>query len=205
MKKIFSHEKLILKTTVMRTAISKNESIKGAVKGEANAAHGLRDLFEVGLKDIYWVEKVLTKTLPKMVKNASSPELVTSLKNQLNETQEHVSRLEKIFEVTGVQATAKKCEAMDGILKETNNLIKQTDLGVVRDAGMIAAGQKVKHYEIATYGTLHAYAKTLGENKAANLLALSLDEEKKTDALLTGIAISHINKQAHKADAITNT
>ena len=205
MKKIFSHEKLILKTTVMRTAISKNESIKGAVKGEANAVHGLRDLFEVGLKDIYWAEKVLTKTLPKMVKNASSPELVTSLKNQLNETQEHVSRLEKIFEVTGVQATAKKCEAMDGILKETNNLIKQTDLGVVRDAGMIAAGQKVKHYEIATYGTLHAYAKTLGENKAANLLALSLDEEKKTDALLTGIAMSHINKQAHKADAITNT
>ena len=205
MKKIFSHEKLILKTTVMRTAISKNESIKGAVKGEANAVHGLRDLFEVGLKDIYWAEKVLTKTLPKMVKNASSPELVTSLKNQLNETQEHVSRLEKIFEVTVVQATAKKCEAMDGILKETNNLIKQTDLGVVRDAGMIAAGQKVKHYEIATYGTLHAYAKTLGENKAANLLALSLDEEKKTDALLTGIAMSHINKQAHKADAITNT
>ena len=205
MKKIFSHEKLILKTTVMRTAISNNESIKGAVKGEANAVHGLRDLFEVGLKDIYWAEKVLTKTLPKMVKNASSPELVTSLKNQLNETQEHVSRLEKIFEVTVVQATAKKCEAMDGILKETNNLIKQTDLGVVRDAGMIAAGQKVKHYEIATYGTLHAYAKTLGENKAANLLALSLDEEKKTDALLTGIAMSHINKQAHKADAITNT
>ena len=205
MKKIFSHEKLILKTTVMRTAISKNESIKGTVKAETYAAHGLRDLFEVGLKDIYWAEKVLTKTLPKMVKNASSPELVTSLKNQLNETQEHVSRLEKIFEVTGVEATAKKCEAMDGILKETNNLIKQTDLGVVRDAGMIAAGQKVKHYEIATYGTLHAYAKTLGENKAANLLALSLDEEKKTDALLTGIAMSHINKQAHKADAITNT
>jgi ferritin-like metal-binding protein YciE len=200
-----SHEKLILKTTVMRTAISKNESIKGAVRGEMNAAHGLRDLFEVGLKDIYWAEKVLTKTLPRMMKNASSPELVNSLKNQLNETQEHVSRLEKIFEVTGVEATAKKCEAMGGILKETNSLIKQTDLGVVRDAGIIAADQKVKHYEIATYGTLHAYAKTLGENKAANLLAMSLDEEKKTDAALTGIAMSHINNQAHKADAITNT
>ena len=189
----------------MRTAISKNESIKGTVKAETYAAHGLRDLFEVGLKDIYWAEKVLTKTLPKMVKNASSPELVTSLKNQLNETQEHVSRLEKIFEVTGVEATAKKCEAMGGILKETNSLIKQTDLGVVRDAGIIAADQKVKHYEIATYGTLHAYAKTLGESKAASLLAMSLKKKKKTDAVLTGIAMSHINKQAHKADAITNT
>ena len=183
----------------------KSTSAKKTAQPSSMQSSQLMKLFETELKDIYWAEKVLTKTLPKMVKNASSPELVTSLKNQLNETQEHVSRLEKIFEVTGVQATAKKCEAMDGILKETNNLIKQTDLGVVRDAGMIAAGQKVKHYEIATYGTLHAYAKTLGENKAANLLALSLDEEKKTDALLTGIAMSHINKQAHKADAITNT
>ncbi len=205
MKVQISHEKLILKTTVMRTAISKNESIKGAVQKETNAAHGLRDLFEVGLKDIYWAEKVLTKTLPRMMKNASSPELVNSLKNQLSQTQEHVTRLEKIFEATGVESTAKKCEAMGGILKETNSLIKQTDLGVVRDAGIIAADQKVKHYEIATYGTLHAYAKTLGEKKAANLLAMSLDEEKKTDAALTGIAMSHINNQAHKADAIMNT
>jgi ferritin-like metal-binding protein YciE len=187
----------------MRTEMGKNENSKEAV--QANAAHGLRDLFEVGLKDIYWTEKVLTKTLPKMMKNASSPELVNSLKNQLNETQEHVSRLEKIFEATGVEATAKKCEAMGGILKETNSLMRQTDIGVVRDAGIIAADQKVKHYEIATYGTLHAFAKTLGEDKVANLLAMSLDEEKKTDAVLTGIALAAINNQAHRANAITNT
>ena len=187
----------------MKTEMGKNENSKGAA--QANAAHGLRDLFEVGLKDIYWTEKVLTKTLPKMMKNASSPELVNSLKNQLNETQEHVSRLEKIFEATGVEATAKKCEAMGGILKETNILMRQTDIGVVRDAGIIAADQKVKHYEIATYGTLHAFAKTLGEDKAANLLAMCLDEEKKTDAVLTGIALRAINNQAHRANAITNT
>lgn len=187
----------------MRTQISKNENSKGAV--QANATHGLRDLFEVGLKDIYWAEKVLTKTLPKMMKNASSPELVNSLKTQLSETQEHVTRLEKIFEATGVEATAIKCEAMGGILKETNSLIRKTDIGVVRDAGIIAADQKVKHYEIATYGTLHAFAKTLGEDKVANLLAMSLDEEKKTDAALTGIALNAINSQAHRADAITNT
>jgi ferritin-like metal-binding protein YciE len=189
----------------MRTETSKNEPFKGAVQAKTNAAHGLRDLFEVGLKDIYWAEKVLTKTLPKMVKNASSPELVNSLKNQLSETHEHVSRLEKIFEVTGIEPTAKKCDAMQGILKETNNLIKDTDIGMVRDAGIIAADQKVKHYEIATYGTLHAFAKTIGENKAAELLAMNLHEEKKTDAVLTGIAMSAINRAAFKADAITNT
>ncbi|MFV5699833.1 ferritin-like domain-containing protein [Flavobacterium sp. ZT3R17] len=189
----------------MRPESSKNEPFKGAVQAKSNAAHGLRDLFEVGLKDIYWAEKVLTKTLPKMVKNASSPELVNSLKNQLSETQEHVSRLEKIFEVTGIAPTAKKCDAMQGILKETNGLIRETDIGMVRDAGLIAADQKVKHYEIATYGTLHAFAKTLGENKAAELLAMNLNEEKKTDAALTGIALSAVNRQAFKADAITNT
>ena len=102
----------------MRTESSKNDPFKGAVQAKSNAAHGLRDLFEVGLKDIYWAEKVLTKTLPKMVKNASSPELVNSLKNQLSETQEHVSRLEKIFEVTGIAPTAKKCDAMEGLIKE---------------------------------------------------------------------------------------
>ena len=189
----------------MRTVINKNEAANRIVPAQKNAAHGLRDLFEVGLKDIYWAEKVLTKTLPKMVKNASSPELVNSLKNQLSETHEHVSRLEKIFETTGIAPIAKKCDAMQGILKETNGLIKETDIGAVRDAGLIAADQKVKHYEITTYGTLHAFAKTLGEEKAANLLAMNLDEEKKMDAALTGIALSFINNQAFRADTMTNT
>lgn len=85
-----------------------------------------------------------------------------------------------------------------------DGLIKETDIGVVRNAGIIAAEQKVKHYEIATYGTLHAFAKTLGENKAANLLTMTLDKKKKTDATLSGITISTINKQACKADTITN-
>lgn len=188
----------------MRTESSKNEDVKGAMQAKSNAAHGLRDLFEGGLKDIYWAEKVLTKTLPKMVKNASSPELVSSLKSQLNESKEHISRLEQVFEVTGMKPTSKKWDAMQGILKEADGLINETDIGVVRDAGIIAAEQKVKHYEIATYGTLHAFAKTLGENKAANLLAMTLDDKKKTDAALTGIAMSTINKQACKADAVTN-
>lgn len=186
----------------MAPTSKKHEESKAPSKVKANAAHGLRDLFEVGLKDIYNAEKILSKTLPNMVKNATTPELVNTLKNHLTETNEHVSRLEKIFEVTGIKAIAKKCDAMEGILKESDDFIKKTDAGVVRDASIIASEQKVKHYEIATYGTLHAYAKTLGENKAANLLAMTLDEEKKADATLTGIAMTSINPKAFRADSI---
>lgn len=177
----------------------KQENDKEVVKAKANAAQGLRELFEVGLKDIYSAEKVLSKSLPKMVKNASSPELVSALKNHLTETEHQVIRLEKIFEVTGIKPSANKSEAMEGLIKESNVLMEGTNVGNVRDAGIIAAGQKVKHYEIATYGTLHAFAKTLGENKVAEMLAMTLNEEKKTDAALTGIALSAINKQAATA------
>jgi ferritin-like metal-binding protein YciE len=175
-----------------------------ASKSTKNAALGLRDLFEVGLKDIYYAEKILSKTLPKMAKNASTPELVTTLNKHLTETKEHISRLEKIFEVTGIKPIAKKCDAMEGIIKESDNMIKKTDEGIVRDASLIASEQKIKHYEIATYGTLHAFAKTMGENKAASLLAMTLDEEKKADALLTKLAMASINNKAFKADALTN-
>jgi len=163
---------------------------------EAKTTENLRGLFEDGLRDIYWAEKVLTKTLPKMAKSASTPELANALKNHLNETEEQVSRLEKIFKTIGIEPTAKKNNSIEGLLKESNAIMDETKSGAVRDAGIIAAGQKVKHYEIASYGTLHAFAKTLGEDKAANLLALTLDEEKKTDAQLTGIALNSINKPA---------
>jgi ferritin-like metal-binding protein YciE len=182
----------------------KQDASKATPQGKATAAHGLRDLFEVGLKDIYYAEQILSKKLPDLMKKASTPELVKTLKNHLTETNEHVSRLEKIFEVTGIKPAAKKCDAMEGILKESDDLIRNTDVGVVRDASIIASEQKVKHYEIATYGTLHAFAKILGEIKAANLLAISLEQEKKADAALTGIAITSINPKAFKADDIIN-
>jgi ferritin-like metal-binding protein YciE len=184
----------------MGTINKKNEAPKMAT----NPAHGLRDLFEVGLKDIYYAEKVMSLNIPKMMENASDPELKTTLRNQLKETHEHVSKLEKIFESTGIEAKGQKCDAMEGILKESDNMINKTDMGVVRDASIIAAEQKMKHYEIATYGTLHAFAKTLGENKAANLLEKILNDEKKADADLSGIAMANINKSAFRADAITN-
>jgi ferritin-like metal-binding protein YciE len=188
----------------MGTAYNGEEESRGFAQAKTDTAYGLRDLFEVGLKDIYWAEKVMTKTLPKMMENASSPELVNTLQNHLNEAEGHVARLEEIFKSSGIKPVAKKCEAMAGIIKESNGMIAETKAGVVRDAGIIAAEQKMKHYEIATYGTLHAYAKTLGEKKVANLLAMTLDEDKKADAALTGIALSNINFRASRADAITN-
>jgi len=183
----------------METKVKKQEVAKGIVAAKSNASEDLKGLFEVGLKDLYWAEKTLSKSLPRMVENASSPELIRTLKNHLTETEEHVSRLEQVFISAGIKPRVKKCDAMEGLLKESEEIMKETKMGVVRDAGIIAAGQKMKHYEIATYGTLHAFALTLGENQAASLLAKTLDEEKKTDAALTGIAMSAINQNAASA------
>lgn len=192
----------------MGTPYKKQEEAKGFaeanLKANAEATNGLRGLFEGGLKDIYWAEKELIKTLPNMVENASSPELANTLKNHLNETKEHVSRLEEIFEATGIKATAKKCEAIEGLINESKGVIAKTELGNVRDAGIIASGQKVKQYEIATYDTLHAYANTLGENKAATLLAMTLNEQKKADAILNEIAKSNSIFNTARTNSIQN-
>ena len=162
------------------------------------AAQGLRDLFEDELKDIYWAEKALTKAIPKMVKNATSEELVNALNDHLEVTKGHVERLEESFKILGKAARAKKCEAMAGLVKEAEEIMEDTEEGVVRDAGIISAGQKVEHYEIATYGTLCAFAKTLGEDEVASLLQQTLDEEKEADQKLTEIAESSINVEAEQ-------
>lgn len=189
-------------TAAVKVTAPKAAAPRGVVAAKPSAAKGLRDLFEVGLKDIYYAEKVFAKNLPRIAKNATSPELVKQLNGQLAVTKEQVSRLEQIFKNTGIKARAKKCEAMDGLIRETQELIQHTVKGNVRDACIIASDQKVEHYEIAAYGTLHAYAKTLGEHEAANLLALTLDEAKKMDATLTSLATTKINNQAWRADAV---
>jgi ferritin-like metal-binding protein YciE len=183
----------------METKVKNQEVAKGVVAAKSNASEDLRGLFEGGLRDLYWTEKSLSKSLPKMVENASTPELIRTLRNQLTETEQHVSRLEEVFKTAGIKPTAKKCDAMEGLLKESDELMKGTKMGAVRDAGIIASGQKMKHYEIATYGTLHAFAQTLGEEQAAKLLAMTLEEDKETDATLTGIAVSAINQSAATA------
>ena len=163
-------------------------------------ATGLRDLFIDGLKDIYWAEKALTKALPKMIDNATSEELVTALTDHLAVTEEQVTRLEEVFNLIGEKAQAKKCPAMEGLIKEGGEIIESTAEGVVRDAGIIAAGQKVEHYEIATYGTLCAFAKILGENEAAELLLQTLNEEKEADDKLSEVAEGSINVDAADED-----
>lgn len=156
----------------------------------------LMKLFEDSLKDIYWAEKALTKALPKMVKNATSEELIQAIEDHLEETEMQVQKVEQVFEVIGKKAQAKKCEAMSGLIKEAEEIMKECDKGGMRDAGIIAAAQKVEHYEIATYGTLRTFAELLGLNEAVTLLQEILDEEKGADEKLTQIAESTINVHA---------
>jgi len=182
------------KTPAKKTTTSKTPVRK--VRAKASAAEGLRELFEDSLKDIYWAEKALTKALPKMSKNATSENLKKAIDEHLTVTQEQVSRLEKVFESIGKKAVAKKCEAMEGLIKEGESIMQETQPGAVRDAGIIAASQKIEHYEIATYGTLCAFAKTLGEDDAAKLLEATLAEEKEADVTLTEAAYNTINFDA---------
>lgn len=156
----------------------------------------LMKLFEDELKDIYWAEKALTKAIPKMIKNATSEELVKALENHLEETKEQVTRLEQVFEIIGKKAIAKKCEAMDGLIREAGEIMESCETGAMCDAGIIAATQKVEHYEIASYGTLRQFAETLGLDEVVDLLQTTLDEEKAADEKLSEVAISSINIEA---------
>jgi len=170
--------------------------------GPANAGAGKGDslltkYFTESLQDIYYAEKAIVKALPKMQKAATSEELQGAFEDHLAVTKEQVSRLEQVFESIGEKAKGKKCEAIEGLIKESESIIEDTDEGTAtRDVGLIMAGQKVEHYEIATYGGLVQLAQTLGLEEAANLLQQTLDEEKETDELLTGIAENNVNYEA---------
>lgn len=161
-----------------------------------NEGDNLRELFEHGLRDIYWVEKTLTKAIPKMIKNASSQELRNALQNHLNQTEEQVNRVEMVFDHLDVKAQTQKCDAMDGIIKEGNSMMDEFEEGWVRDAAIIAAAQKVEHYEISAYGTLVAFARTLGIQNVVSILEKTLEEEKQADRLLTELAVSTVNVEA---------
>jgi len=142
----------------------------------------LEEFFTDELKDIYWAEKHLVKTLPKLQKAATSDQLKQVFGDHLEQTKGHVERLEQVFELLGKKAQAKKCEAMEGLIKEGESIMEETEDGsMTRDVGIIMAAQKVEHYEIATYGSLVSVARTLGLDEAADLLQETLDEEKQTD------------------------
>lgn len=149
----------------------------------------LEDLFVHDLSDVYSAEKQITRALPKMARAASDAKLVAAFEQHLEETRGQIERLDQLVEVTdGVRIKRMKCHALEGLVEEAQEIIESVEAGPVRDAGLIGAAQKVEHYEIATYGTLHALAVKLGYKEAASLLAETLQEEKDTDQKLTTIA-----------------
>ncbi|KEO75502.1 YciE/YciF ferroxidase family protein [Anditalea andensis] len=154
-------------------------------------------LFQDQLKDIYWAEKHLVEALGKMQKGATSEKLASAIGKHKEETEGQVERLEKIFGLLDVAARGKKCEAMEGLIEEGKEILEDTKADtMVRDAGIIIASQKIEHYEIASYGSLIALAKKIGHDDIASLLTETLEEEKKTDELLTQLAESEVNEKA---------
>lgn len=181
-------------STTRSTSSGRKRAGATAMKSEETM---LKELFVDELKDIYWAEKHLLKALPKMRKAATSEELATAFEEHLAQTENQVARIEEVFELLEMPARAKKCEAMDGLVKEAQNIMEELPKGsAVRDAGLIIAAQKVEHYEIAAYGSLVQLAKTMGENEIADILYETLEEEKETDEKLTVIAENGINIQA---------
>ncbi len=157
----------------------------------------MEEFFVDSLKDIYWAEKHLLKALPRLEKAATTKELKDSFVQHLEVTRGQITRLEQAFEIMGKKAQAKKCDAMDGLTKEAEGIIEDTEAGsMTRDVALIMAAQKVEHYEIATYGSLAQLAKTLGKNDIAELMAQTLGEEKEADELLTSLAENNINAEA---------
>lgn len=154
-------------------------------------------LFHDQLKDIYYAEKKLVDALGKMQKTATSTKLASSIENHKQETEGQVERLEQIFGMLEVAARGKKCEAMEGLIEEGKEVMEDSKFdGMVKDAGIIISSQKIEHYEIASYGSLISLAKKMGNEEIADLLNQTLEEEKKTDKLLTKLAESEINEKA---------
>ncbi len=183
-----------------QTKSAKTKKNASADKGANDSM--LADFFYAELKDIYWAEKHLVKTLPKLKKASTSPELQQAFEDHLEQTRNHVARLEQVFEKLGKRAMGKKCEAMEGITKEGEGVIEETEKGTAtRDVGVIMAGQKAEHYEIATYGGLVQLAKVLGHSEIAEILNETLQEEGEADKLLTSIAENNVNYQASEEEA----
>jgi ferritin-like metal-binding protein YciE len=160
------------------------------------AAKKLDDLFYDTLKDIYFAERQILKTLPKLAKAAQSEELKGAFLTHRDETEGHVERLQQIFDMIGKRAQARTCEAIKGILEEGDEIMEEYAGSEALDAGLLAGGQAVEHYEISRYGALKTWAKELGLKDAASLLEQTLQEEKKTDALLSKLAEEKVNLKA---------
>ncbi len=162
----------------------------------AKDIRNMDDLFIHQLKDVYYAEKRVVSTLPKMIDKATSPELKQGFETHLNQTKNHVKRVEQVFELHGVAAGTVTCPAIDGIIKEAEEVTGDVDNKNVLDAALIAAAQAVEHYEITRYGTLIAWARELGADDCVDLLDQNLEEEKEADENLTNLAESSVNRAA---------
>lgn len=186
------------KTTAKNSGAKSTGTLTKSKTGKMENSE-FHEFFIDELKDIYWAEKHLVKALPKMKKAATSPKLAAAFEKHTEETNKHIATLEQAFSLLDEKAQGKKCDAMEGLLKEADGIIEDTESGtLVRDAGLILAAQKVEHYEIATYGTLAAFAESMGHTDVAKLLQATLANEKATDAALSKIATSSINEKAAK-------
>jgi ferritin-like metal-binding protein YciE len=156
----------------------------------------LEDLLKDEIKDIYDAEKQLTKALPKLIKKATAEDLKTALSNHLQETEEHIARLEQVFDLMEMPARGKKCEGMQHLIAEGSEMIDDCDEDATRDAVIIAAAQKCEHYEIASYGTIRVWANLLDHTDVASIFEDTLEEEKSADLKLTEVAESFVNEEA---------
>ncbi|MDO9709338.1 YciE/YciF ferroxidase family protein [Paracraurococcus lichenis] len=168
-------------------------------------ASDIRDLLKMELQDTYSAETQILEALPKMQDSATNPKLKQAFQEHLQVTQRQVERLEQVCQQLGIEPEGETCEAMEGLVEEGEEIMDQFDEGPVLDAALIGAAQKVEHYEMAAYGTLTAMLKSMGETKAADLLAQTLKEEKDTDELLTQLAESEVNQAALKTAANDQT
>jgi ferritin-like metal-binding protein YciE len=160
----------------------------------------LNDLFVHEIKDLYSAEKQITKALPKMAKAATSEDLQQAFESHLQETEEHIARLEQIMGQFDIPTRGPKCKAMEGLIEEGKEVLEEDMEDDVRDAALICAAQRVEHYEIAGYGCARTFAELLGHSEAQEILQRTLDEEKATDEKLTQIAMQHVNAEAVGGD-----
>lgn len=154
----------------------------------------MAELFEHTLKDIYYAENALTKALPKMADAVKSADLKKAIESHLAETKDQIKKLKKVFASIGVNAEGEKCDAIEGLIKESEGLMKEAS-GTALDAGLLAAAQAVEHYEISRYGSLREWAKLLGHDEAHTLLSEILDQEKAANNKLTNLAVTSLNKK----------
>ncbi len=194
----YQKQNRLMKIKSKKLSKDHSESKGEAINKGGHTSH-LMELFEDQLKDILWAEKALIKAIPKMIKSATSDDLISALEDHLQQTREQVTRLENVFKAIDKKSTTIKCDAMEGLIAEATEMMEDCEKGPKCDAGIIFATQKIEHYEIATYGTLRKFAETLGLKVAEKLLMETLKEEKEADQKLTEVAVHGVNMEAASA------